>query len=100
TAGLWVTGPGGPAAAVPADQDKAPPAAAANPFPLGPTCAVTFTGTATGPDGRPVAGATIYLTSSTPPLDKPLATTTTDVPGSYAFRDVAVPMILKHIMIE
>ena len=50
-----------------------------------------MTGQATDPDGKAIAGATVYLVS-TNGIDAPLGTTKTDADGHYAFRDVALPV--------
>jgi protocatechuate 3,4-dioxygenase beta subunit len=59
------------------------------------TCPVTVTGTATGPDGKPVSGATVALcwTETDQGFDaKLVATATTGERGRYEFRDAAVPV--------
>jgi hypothetical protein len=65
-------------------QPAAPPAAAA---PKPPTCTVTVGGTATRPDGKPVAGANVVLCYANYSASKLLAQTTTDASGRYEFRD-------------
>jgi protocatechuate 3,4-dioxygenase beta subunit len=76
----------------PADKVPPPPAAAARPaLNTTPACLATISGTATGPDGKPVASATVYLTYLWS-LTRPLATTTTDGQGRYAFQELPVPV--------
>ena len=60
------------------NQKSTPPA------PL--TTPITVRGRATDNQGKPVAGATIYLVS-TNGKDAPLGTTTTDHDGSYLFQN-------------
>jgi RNA polymerase sigma factor (sigma-70 family) len=52
---------------------------------------ITVTGRAVGPDGKPVAGAHIYLASRWAAY-KRIAETATDGDGHYAFRDVELPI--------
>jgi RNA polymerase sigma factor (sigma-70 family) len=56
-----------------------------------PTAEITVTGRATDRDGRPVAGATIFLVS-TNQIDRSMGTTTTDRDGTYAFRNARLPI--------
>jgi hypothetical protein len=56
-----------------------------------PTHPITVTGRAVDPEGKPVAGAEIYLASRTADFRR-LAETTTDEQGRYAFRDVPLPI--------
>ncbi len=55
------------------------------------TTPITVRGRATDGDGKPVAGATIYLVS-TMRTDALLGTTTTDRDGSYTFRNARLPV--------
>ncbi len=48
-------------------------------------------------DGKPVAGATVYLVSTNNSPHRLLATTTTDEQGRYAFRDAQLPYQLPEI---
>jgi protocatechuate 3,4-dioxygenase beta subunit len=96
TAGL--RGLGRTEAVGPPEQDKravAPPEVPMAPQAAKlPRYAVTVSGTVTDSDGKPVAGAHVYLTVSNRILEKPLPTTRTDAQGHYAFRDVPLPTIL------
>lgn len=51
---------------------------------------VTVTGTAVGPDGQPLAGASVWLASGVVTVDKPCPQTTTDEQGRFQFTDVDV----------
>jgi RNA polymerase sigma factor (sigma-70 family) len=65
------------------------------PLPKTPTGIVTVIGTATGADGKPVAGATVVLLHHTDfsyRASKFGGTATTDEHGRYEFRNVAVPL--------
>jgi RNA polymerase sigma factor (sigma-70 family) len=78
--------------AQPAAKDKpAPQPAVERPGRPTGTCALTVTGTATGPDGNPVAGANVFLRLTTR-SEKPFATVKTDAHGHYEFKDLALPM--------
>src|SRR5262249_33236904 len=61
----------------------------ASPAPM--TTPITVRGRATDSEGKPVAGATIYLVS-TNGKDAPLGTTTTDRDGAYTFRNARLPV--------
>ena len=79
------TGPGKTPQARPAaeNQKSTPPAPMTTP--------ITVRGRATDSQGKPVAGATIYLVS-TNGQDAPLGTTTTDRDGSYLFQNARLPV--------
>jgi RNA polymerase sigma factor (sigma-70 family) len=55
------------------------------------TYPITITGRAVDPDGKPVAGAQIYLASLRAAY-KRIAETVTDAEGRYVFRDVELPI--------
>ena len=64
----------------------------AKPAPLAPmTTPITVRGRATDSEGKPLAGATIYLVS-TNEKDAQLGTTTTDRDGAYTFRNARLPV--------
>jgi RNA polymerase sigma factor (sigma-70 family) len=67
---------------------KAPPEPQ-KPAPI--TTPITVRGRATDQQGKPVAGATIYLVS-TNGIDSPLGTATTDRDGAYVFRNARLPV--------
>jgi beta-lactamase regulating signal transducer with metallopeptidase domain/protocatechuate 3,4-dioxygenase beta subunit len=71
-----------------AEPDAPPPQI---PNPAVPTHPITVTGRAVDPEGKPVAGAEIYLASRTADFRR-LAETTTDEEGRYEFRDVPLPI--------
>ncbi len=79
------TGPGKTPQARPAaeNQKSTPPAPMTSP--------ITVRGRTTDHQGKPVAGATIYLVS-TNGQDAPLGTTTTDRDGSYVFQNARLPV--------
>ncbi len=75
--------------AVAGTNQRAGTAAPARPGPI--TTPITVRGRATDLDGKPVAGASIFLVS-TNGTDAPLGMTTTGANGSYLFRDARLPV--------
>jgi RNA polymerase sigma factor (sigma-70 family) len=88
SAGLMGSDP--PAQPAPKEKAAPQPAAARGARPTG-TCSLTVTGTATGPAGKPVAGATVFLRLLNRD-DKWVAPVTTDAQGRYEFKNLALPM--------
>ncbi len=80
-------------AQAPAAVQPSPPRAPAPspPLPRVYTHPITVTGRAFDPDGKPVAGATVYLISRRADY-KRIAETRTDADGRYAFRDALLPI--------
>lgn len=74
--------PGAPAAPQPPVKPAAPEI---HEYPL------TVTGRAVGRDGKPIAGATIFLVSTNNSPEKVLGQTTSDPEGRYEFRDARLP---------
>src|ERR1044072_7223080 len=64
---------------------------------FGPPHSIALRGNATDPEGKPVAGAKVFLlsTNRTRPgnFDPLLAETTTDEQGAYVFRNVPLPIL-------
>jgi beta-lactamase regulating signal transducer with metallopeptidase domain len=88
--GLAVVHPGASATVAPAPVN--PPAVPQDPaLPQTYTYPITITGRAVDPDGKPVAGARIYLASRRADY-KRVAETVADAEGRYAFRDVELPI--------
>lgn len=80
--------------AAPAPVAQAPAAPAAKPvedLPRTYTHPISVTGRATDPDGRPIPGARIYLSSRRADY-KRVAETTTDAEGRYRFQEVPLPI--------
>ena len=82
-----------PAATPAAGNDKKPTSLAASP-PLQskkvPSCSVTVSGTATGPDGKPVAGTSVLLMLANGSQSKVIARAVTDKMGRYDIRDATI----------
>ncbi len=73
-------------APAPADPAQATPGAKASPDPDDPALAGRFAGRVVGPDGRPVAGARIYVVRDVPDARDPgLVRARTDADGRFAF---------------
>ena len=88
--GLAVLHPGASATVAPAPAN--PPAATQDPaLPQTYTYPITVTGRAVDLDGKPVAGARIYLASRRAEYRR-VAETVADAEGRYAFRDVELPI--------
>ena len=88
--GLAVVHPGASATVAPAPVN--PPAVTQDPaLPQTYTYPITITGRAVDLDGKPVAGARIYLASRRADY-KRVAETVADAEGRYAFRDVELPI--------
>jgi RNA polymerase sigma factor (sigma-70 family) len=98
TTGKTIQGDRSSPRAAPGGSEKAtranpaqPPTAPSPAKPASMTTPITVRGRATDIEGKPVAGATIFLVS-TNGTDAPLGTTTTDHDGSYIFRQVRLPV--------
>jgi RNA polymerase sigma factor (sigma-70 family) len=89
TAGLMGSDP---PVQLPAKEQPNPKPAAAAPAgrPAG-NCSFTASGTVTGPDGKPLAGATVFLRTMNR-NDKSMSPAKTDAQGHYEFNNVSVPM--------